>query len=152
MVKDHLTDQDTSMLQLFLNGQSNLVVFKYNIFGLVSSFFLLFFCSYCCHATNSAGAVADLAEKRKSAKYISLGAGYSFTPGAIKIMERTLRRGHKPFWGAGPQGKAMHWWGEAKGIHSLPSLCSCAEREHSFCVYMCNACISYMLLLTCYYY
>ena len=42
--------------------------------------------SYRCHATNSAGAVPNLAEKRKSAKCISLVPGYSFTPVAIEIL------------------------------------------------------------------
>ena len=42
--------------------------------------------SYCCHANNSARAVADKAELRKPAKYTSLGAGYSFTSLAIETL------------------------------------------------------------------
>ena len=42
--------------------------------------------SYRCQATNRAGAVADLAEERKSVKYTCLGAGYSFTPVAIETL------------------------------------------------------------------
>ena len=42
--------------------------------------------SYRCQATSRAGAVADLAEERKSVKYTCLGAGYSFTPVAIETL------------------------------------------------------------------
>ena len=42
--------------------------------------------SYRCHATKTAGAVADLAEERKLAKYTSLGPGYAFTPVAINTL------------------------------------------------------------------
>ena len=44
--------------------------------------------SYCHQATIRAGAVADLAEERKTDKYrySSLGAGYSFTPVAIETL------------------------------------------------------------------
>ena len=51
--------------------------------------------SYCCHATNSARAEANLAEERKerkSAKYISLGPGYLFTPVAIETLGAIVKR------------------------------------------------------------
>ena len=35
---------------------------------------------------------------------------------------------------AGPQDKAMYWEGEGEGMPSSVSLCSCAERERSYCV------------------
>ena len=44
--------------------------------------------SYCSQATSSAGAVADLAERRNADKHSSLGLGYSFAPIAI-VWERT---------------------------------------------------------------
>ena len=42
--------------------------------------------SYCYQATSRAGVVADLAEEKKTVKYTSLGAGYSFTPVAIESL------------------------------------------------------------------
>ena len=42
--------------------------------------------SYHHQATIRAGAVADLAEERKTDKYSSLGAGYSFTPVATETL------------------------------------------------------------------
>jgi len=53
--------------------------------------------SYHHQATIRAGAVADLAEERKTDKYSSLGAGYSFTPVAIETlgaMGKRVGRGH----------------------------------------------------------
>ena len=40
--------------------------------------------SYHCHAASSTGAVANLAEERKSSKYSSLAPSHSFTPVAIE--------------------------------------------------------------------
>ena len=42
--------------------------------------------SYRCHATSSAGAVATLAEERKSSKYSFLVPSHSFTPVAIESL------------------------------------------------------------------
>ena len=65
--------------------------------------------SYRCYATKTAGAVADLAEERKSAKYTSLGPGYSFTPVAIDTLGAIGKKSLAFFEGAGSQGEIMYW-------------------------------------------
>ena len=45
-----------------------------------------------CHTPNSVGAMADLAEERKSVKYTSLGPGYSFISRTIETLEAIGKR------------------------------------------------------------
>jgi len=84
--------------------------------------------SYHHQATIRAGAVADLAEERKTDKYSSLGAGYSFTPVATETLGAMGRRslafvrelGHRVM------------GGEGKDISSTVSPRSSTERECCF--------------------
>ena len=99
------------------------------------------------HATNTAGTVANLVEESKSAKYISLGSGYSFIPADIENLGAIGKRllaflkelGHMVRQCTGSEGK---------DLPSSASLCSCSEKECSSCVGL-FSCILYMLLLTC---
>ena len=96
--------------------------------------------SYHCYATNSAGAAAALAKERKSARYISLGPGYSFTH-VVEILEAFEKRSLAILKELGQR------FGQCTSqvkVYVIAYVC--------VCVHECMHVMSYMLLLTYYYY
>ena len=90
--------------------------------------------SYQNQATSRAGVMVDLAEERKIEKYSNLGAGYSFTPVAMKTFGSIGKKVIHVCERTGPHSQEVYRRGEGKGLPLTASFCSCSEGERGFSV------------------